>query len=380
MEFSHNLQMNKLGILIDEKDPRVCLNPAFAKRYINDLKCAIYMESNAGLKAGYTNADYSAVGVTVCDRQTVLSEAELLLTINHIDFQSGEIANKTVISILNPLFYPERLEAYMLPSVRLFSLDLMPRTSKAQSMDVLSSMASLAGYKSVIKAADLQSNVIPMLTTAAGTVKPLKVLVLGAGVAGLQAIATAKRLGAVVDAFDVRKSAGEEIKSLGANFIEVEGAAENQQAGGYAIEQTQEYLDRQRDMIDKYVRAASIVICTANIPGKKAPLLVQEESVKNMKPGSVIIDLAAEQGGNCALTENDRLIEVNGVRILGESFLARELAQTASNLLSANYFNFLKHYFDTAAENRAEDPIISGCLTIDNGVLVNDRIVTLVNQ
>lgn len=372
--------MNKLGILIDEKDPRVCLNPAFAKRYINDLKCAIYMESNAGLKAGYTNADYSAVGVTVCDRQTVLSEADLLLTINHIDFQSGEIANKEVISILNPLFYPERLEAYMLPSVRLFSLDLMPRTSKAQSMDVLSSMASLAGYKSVIKAADLQSNVIPMLTTAAGTVKPLKVLVLGAGVAGLQAIATAKRLGAVVDAFDVRKSAGEEIKSLGANFIEVEGAAENQQAGGYAIEQTQEYLDRQRDMIDKYVRAGSIVICTANIPGKKAPLLVQEESVKNMKPGSVIIDLAAEQGGNCALTENDRLIEVNGVRILGESFLARELAQTASNLLSANYFNFLKHYFDTAAENRAEDPIISGCLTIDNGVLVNDRIVTLVNQ
>jgi NAD(P) transhydrogenase subunit alpha len=218
-----------------------------------------------------------------------------------------------------------------------------------------------------------------MFTTAAGTIPPARVLVLGAGVAGLQAIATAKRLGAVVEAFDVRKAAGEEVRSLGAKFIEVEGAVENKDAGGYAVEQSEEFLRRQRELIDKHVSQASIVICTANIPGKKAPLLVEEESVYKMKFGSVIIDLASEQGGNCALTNNDKIIDINGVKIVGSSYLAREVPATSSQMLSGNYYQFLKHFKNIVNSEIQDDPIVNSCLVIQNGIVVNERVQQFMN-
>jgi NAD(P) transhydrogenase subunit alpha len=257
---------------------------------------------------------------------------------------------------------------------------MVPRSTKAQAMDVLSSVASLSGYKAVVKAADLYGSVFPMFTTAAGTIRPAKVLILGAGVAGLQAIATARRLGAIVDVFDVRSSSKEEVQSLGANFIEVAGANENQQAGGYAIEQTEAYLEKQRELIDRYVSNAAIVITTANIPGKRAPLLIEKSSVEKMKPGTVIIDLASEQGGNCALTVDQQLIEHKGVRIIGNSYLSRELPETASQLLATNYFNFLKHYMQLDAISRADDPILKGSMLIQDGEIVHERLVVLVKE
>lgn len=284
-----------------------------------------------------------------------------------------------MIGILNPLFMHHKLSDFNCKGLDLYSLDLLPRTTKAQSMDVLSSMQSLSGYKAVIKAAELHNAVLPMFTTAAGTIPPARVLVLGAGVAGLQAIATAKRLGAVVEAFDVRKAAGEEVRSLGAKFIEVEGAVENKDAGGYAVEQSEEFLRRQRELIDKHVSQASIVICTANIPGKKAPLLVEEESVYKMKFGSVIIDLASEQGGNCALTNNDKIIDINGVKIVGSSYLAREVPATSSQMLSGNYYQFLKHFKNIVNSEIQDDPIVNSCLVIQNGIVVNERVQQFMN-
>lgn len=371
--------MVKIGVLKEENDTRVCLNPTFVKRLINELKCEVLVEFEAGLQSGFENEQYLQSGAFVQDRNSILNEADTLLSISHIHGISELQTSKTFVSILNPLFHFHQLGAYFKPNFTVYSLDLMPRTSKAQSMDVLSSMASLAGYKSVIKAADMQSGIIPMFTTAAGTVRPMKVLVLGAGVAGLQAIATAKRLGAIVDAFDVRSSAGDEIRSLGANFIEVEGFVENETTGGYAVEQSKEYLQKQKEIIDKHIVSASIVICTANIPGKIAPILIDKETINQMKQGSIIIDLAAEQGGNCAYTKSGSLVEYNGVKILGDSYLAKELPETASNLLSANYFNFIKHYLNLDENQRLSDPIVNACLTTKEGRIVNERVLSYIN-
>lgn len=372
--------MKKIGILNEEHDTRVCLNPAFVKKIIKELKCDVFVEFQAGLQSGFEDEEYTLSGAQLHDKNFILKEADIILCINHVKSTLKEETPKTYFSILNPLFHTNLLTHYLDKGHTVYSLDLMPRSSKAQSMDVLSSMASLTGYKAVIKAAEIQSNMIPMLTTAAGTVKPTRVLVLGAGVAGLQAIATAKRLGAIVDAFDVRKSAGDEIRSLGANFIEVEGSVENEASGGYAVEQTKEYLTKQKELIDKHIAAASIVISTANIPGKKAPILIHKESVFKMKNGSVIIDLAAEQGGNCALTVNGKVVVSNGVKIVGNSFLASEIQTTASNLLSANYYNFLKHYLNTDSDHYAADQIINGCLTVKEGKIVNERVLSFINN
>lgn len=204
-----------------------------------------------------------------------------------------------------------------------------------------------------------------MFTTAAGTLTPAKVLILGAGVAGLQAIATARRLGAVVEAFDVRKSAGEEVRSLGATFIEVEGYTESSSAGGYAVEQSEEYQKKQKELIHNHIRTANIVISTANIPGRKAPLLIETRSVDAMMPGSVIVDLAAEQGGNCELSRNKETIQHNGVTIIGNSNLSADIPAAASRLLSNNFFSFLK--YKQKAENSVDDPLLSGSKILDNG-------------
>jgi H+-translocating NAD(P) transhydrogenase subunit alpha len=373
--------MKIIGILKEQNgDPRVCVGAPTAQKIIKDLGFEVLVEKNAGKESGFADEEYTQAGARVLERKEVCEKADILLFINHFRLPTTLPKSKILIGIVNPLFHYNQLMDFMVSEMDLYSLDLLPRTTKAQSMDVLSSMASLSGYKAVIKAAEIHNSVIPMFTTAAGTIKPAKVLVIGAGVAGLQAIATAKRLGAVVEAFDVRTAAGEEVRSLGAKFIEVEGAQENQAAGGYAVEQSEDYLRRQRELIDKHVSEAAIVISTANIPGRRAPLLIEAESVEKMQFGSVIVDLASEQGGNCALTQDEKIIEHNGVKIVGSSFLAREIPTTSSRMLSGNYFNFLKH-FKTIEEGEAtEDPIVDACRVIQNGKLVNERVKSFINQ
>lgn len=371
--------MRTIGILKEQNgDSRVCVTPQTVKKLIQELNYDVIVELHAGLQAGFKDNTYQEAGAQIGEFEEVFGKSDILLFINHLALPPQVEAPKTLISIVNPLYHFNFLASYFNSNLTLFSLDLVPRSSKAQSMDVLSSMASLAGYKAVIIASNLLSDVIPMFTTAAGTVKPAKVLVIGAGVAGLQAIATAKRLGASVDAFDVRKSAGEEVRSLGANFIEVEGASENIQAGGYAIEQTDDYVQRQKVLIDKYVSEASIVIATANIPGRKAPLLIEKSSVEKMKFGSVIIDLAAEQGGNCELTKDNQTIQHNGVTIVGNSHPVRELSATASQLLSTNYFNFLKHWKSVKLDGIENDTIVQDCLVIEDGKIVNERVKSFI--
>ncbi len=249
--------------------------------------------------------------------------------------------------MLNEVKYAERLKQ---SGARIFSLDLVPRSSIAQSMDVLSSLASLSGYKAVVSAAELFPGYFPMMTTAAGTVPPAKVLVLGAGVAGLQAIATAKRLGASVEAFDVRSAVKEEVESLGAKFVEVPGSVEDKAAGGYAVTQTPEYIQKQKELIHERASKADIIIATANIPGRKAPVLIENRTVEAMKPGSVIIDMASASGGNCELSKDNDQIEINGVKILGDSRLFHHLPKEASRLYSTNIYNFLKFVLKEGVE------------------------------
>lgn len=366
--------MKTIGVLKEQNgDPRVALIPQTVKKIISELKFTVFVEENAGEKAGFTNEDYLEAGADILTRNDIIKLLDIFLCIHPFVPPFSFDSSKMIVGVFNPLFFPKRIEAWKDQPVDLFSLDMVPRTTKAQAMDVLSSQASLAGYKAVIKGADLYSSVLPMFTTAAGTVRPAKVLILGAGVAGLQAIATAKRLGAIVEAFDVRKAAGEEVRSLGATFIEVEGAIESQQAGGYALEQTEEYLEKQRLLIDKHVSEASIVISTANIPGRKAPRLIENASVEKMKPGSVIVDLASEQGGNCALTVDNDIIRHKGVTIIGNAHLSREVSFTASQLLSANYFHFLKHWKQTTEKGILNDPILEGAQILQQGEIINER-------
>ncbi len=371
----------KLGILKEqESETRVSIVPSVVQRLIKELSFEVYFESGVGEKAGFSDADYIQAGAALMNRNEILELLDIITVINAFDTPFQPNSKKMLVSILNPLFRTQEVMKFRNPNLTVFSLDMVPRSTKAQAMDVLSSVASLSGYKAVVKAADLYGSVFPMFTTAAGTIRPAKVLILGAGVAGLQAIATARRLGAIVDVFDVRSSSKEEVQSLGANFIEVAGANENQQAGGYAIEQTEAYLEKQRELIDRYVSNAAIVITTANIPGKRAPLLIEKSSVEKMKPGTVIIDLASEQGGNCALTVDQQLVEHKGVRIIGNSYLSRELPETASQLLATNYFNFLKHYMQLDAISRADDPILKGSMLIQDGEIVHERLVVLVKE
>lgn len=371
----------KLGILKEQpEETRVSIVPAVVQRLIKELSFEVYFESGVGKKAGFSDADYIKAGAALMERKDILELLDIITIINSFDAPFQPNSKKMLVSVLNPLFRTQEIEKFRSPNLTVFSLDMVPRSTKAQAMDVLSSMASISGYKAVIKAAELYGSVFPMFTTAAGTIRPVKVLIIGAGVAGLQAIATAKRLGAVVNVFDVRSSAREEVKSLGANFIEVAGASESQDAGGYAIEQSEDYLEKQRALIDQYVSDSGIVISTANIPGKRAPLLIEKSSVEKMKPGAVIIDLASEQGGNCALTVDQKMIDHQGVKIVGNSYLSRELPETASQLLATNYFNFLKHYMQLDAISRTEDPIITASMLVHNGEMVNERLLSLLKD
>jgi NAD(P) transhydrogenase subunit alpha len=261
-----------------------------------------------------------------------------------------------------------------------FSLDMLPRTTRAQAMDVLSSQANIAGYKAVLTAANAYARYFPMFMTAAGSIAPAKVLILGAGVAGLQAIATAKRLGAIIEVFDTRPAVKEEVMSLGAKFIEVEGAADASKAGGYAVEQSEEFMQKQKAKIAESIAKADIVITTAQIPGKKAPTLITEEMIKAMRNGSVIVDLAAATGGNTPLTKNNETIKYNGVSIIGDSSLQSTMPSDASKMYGKNVLNFLQLIITKEGEINLnwEDDLVKGSCITHNGEVVHERVKTLV--
>lgn len=332
-----------IGILKSKGSPLVALTPDVAKKYIKDGH-EVILEPGAGNSAFFNDADYQDVKVWFEEEEQLIRSSDVILTDNHISVEKLEISKPEALIIgrFNPLVNKELAQAFATQSRMIFSLDQVPRTSIAQSMDILSSLASLAGYKAVILAAEKYAGYFPMMSTAAGTVPPAKVLVLGAGVAGLQAIATARRLGAVVEAFDVRSAVREEVKSLGAKFIEVEGSHEDKDAGGYAIEQSEEYIRLQKELIHERSIKADVIITTANIPGKKAPLLVEKRTVESMRAGSIIIDMASASGGNCELSEDEKEIHYRGITIIGNSKLYETSTREASRLYSSNLYNFVK--------------------------------------
>ena len=343
----------------------------------------VTVENGAGDKAFATDADYALAGATVSSRAQVIAGADVILSMHAPSpDETSSLRSKTIIGIYQPLFQPQLAKTWAEAGITSFSLDMLPRTTRAQSMDVLSSQANIAGYKAVLNAAHIYGRYFPMLMTAAGSIAPAKVLILGAGVAGLQAIATAKRLGAVVEVFDTRPAVKEEVMSLGAKFVEVEGAADASSAGGYAVEQTPEFMQRQKDKIAESIAKADIVISTAQIPGKKAPILITESMIQRMRKGSVIIDLAAATGGNSELTVNNQVVIYNGVSIVGNSALAAAMPSDASKLYGKNVFNFLQLLITKEANLHLnfEDDLVLGCCITHNGVVLHERIKTLLNK
>ena len=353
----------KLGIAKEPQDTRVAIVPPTLPK-LKDLGLEILIEENAGEKSFFPNEEYQE-NAKIVTRAELLEQSDILLSISPLsDDELKSISKETVlISQFEPYFDKTITDKLRGLGLRAFSMDMIPRTTLAQSMDVLSSMASVAGYKAVLEAARLLPRYFPMMITAAGSIRPAKVLVLGAGVAGLQAIATARRLGAMVEAFDTRSAAKEEVLSLGAKFIEVEGAVEDTGAGGYAVQQSEDFLKRQRAEVQNRASKSDIIITTAQVRGRKAPLLVPKETVEKMKAGSVIVDLAASTGGNCELTQNNELVQHHGVYILGNSNLASLMPQDASLMYSNNVLNFLKLAVKDGALNLDMDnEIISGAL------------------
>jgi NAD(P) transhydrogenase subunit alpha len=371
-----------IGILKEPQgEARVSMLPEAVKTLLS-WNTEVWVESTAGDSAYASDSTYESAGAKIKNRQDLLSQSDILIGIQAIP--TDEIGTMKAEAVwfgqLNALYSPE-LTKYLIEHKRTaFSMELVPRTTRAQSMDVLSSMATVSGYKAVLMAAGLLPRFFPMFMTAAGSITPARVLILGAGVAGLQAIASARRLGASVFAFDVRQAAKEEVLSLGAKFVDVEGAKEDKGAGGYAVEQSEDFLQRQKDTIHEHAMKADVIITTAQIPGRKAPLLVEERTVRSMKPGSVIIDLAASSGGNCALSQPDQTVEVNGVRIVGVGNLAAEMPQDASKMYGKNYLNFLKLIIkDGALDLNFDDDIVKGTCVCHAGEPISERIIQMQN-
>jgi NAD(P) transhydrogenase subunit alpha len=353
-----------LGICAEQHDRRIALVPKSVAKLVK-AGASVWVEKGAGDSASYADKDFAEAGAQLADRQSVIQSADVLLSIYppSRDALSEWPKGKTLVSQFKPFFDHDIGDHLQSAGFTAYSLDMIPRTTLAQRMDVLSSMASIAGYQAVLAAARLLPRFFPMMITAAGSIKPAKVLVLGAGVAGLQAIATAKRLGAIVEAFDVRAAAKEEVESLGGRFVEVEGAQDDAAAGGYAVEQTEEFKRRQAETIQAHARQADVIITTAQLRGKRAPILVEAATVEAMQAGSVIIDLAASTGGNCALTQDQKTIVHQGVTILGHSDLAQEMPQNASELFSNNLYNFLELFLqDGEWVADLENEIISSTL------------------
>ena len=369
----------KIGIL---KEPafenRVAITPENVAALLKLKVQAILVESDAGKAAFVSNADYEAAGATIGTADDIIKNADIIVKIHPLDDAGFDklAGGKVYLAMLSPLSNKPLVNAMLAKNITSFSLDNIPRTTRAQAMDVLSSMATAAGYKAVLLAATHLPTFFPMFMTAAGTIKPAKVLILGAGVAGLQAIATARRLGAVVEAFDVRAAAKEEVLSLGAKFVEVEGAADDKAAGGYAVEQDETYKKRQAQLIHDHALQSNVVICTAQIPGRKAPLLIPKNTIEQMKAGAVIVDLAASTGGNCELTQNDQIISHNGVTIIGNSNLPASIPADASKMFGKNVVNLLKLIIDKEGQLNLnfEDDIVKGTCVTHNGQIVSERV------
>lgn len=372
-----------LGILKEtNNDKRVSLLPEQAAVLVAK-QVSVLVETGAGNAAYASDATYTDKNVTVKDRASVLSTSDLVLSINPLS--SAEMAQlkpgAVVLGTFQPLFNTDLVKQAIDKKASLFSMDMIPRTTRAQSMDVLSSQANIAGYRAVLLAATMFPKYFPMFMTAAGSIPPAKMVIIGAGVAGLQAIATAKRLGAVVEVSDTRPQVKEEVMSLGAKFIEVEGAADASKAGGYAVEQSEEFKQRQQQRLAESIAKADIIITTAQIPGKKAPILITDAMLKSMKPGSVVIDLAAATGGNTAVTKNNETIVYEGVTILGNSNLASDMPSDASKLYGKNILNFLQLIItkEGALELNFEDDLVKGCCMAHEGAVANERIAALIN-
>lgn len=347
------------------------------------IKASVLVEKGAGEGCFLADQEYVKAGANIAGRAEVLSKADLIISIAPptADEIKSLRQGQVLLCTMSPLGNKSLMEQINAAQLTGFSMDFIPRTTRAQAMDVLSSMASVAGYKAVLRAAYELPHFFPMYITAAGSIKPSKVLILGAGVAGLQAIATSRRLGAVVEAFDVRSAVKEEVQSLGAKFVEVAGASEDKAAGGYAIEQTEEYKQKQAQAIHDHAAKSDVIICTAQIPGRRAPILIKKETVEAMKPGSVIIDLAASTGGNCEVTVNDQTIFHHGVKVIGESNFPATMSIDASKMYGKNVLNFLKLIVDKEGNlnlNFSDDIVKGTCIT-HNGEVVNDRVKLSLN-
>src|SRR5882724_10800867 len=359
-------------------EARVALMPDSVQKLVA-AKASVLIESGAGLGAARTDDDYIAGGASVvADRNALLANADVLVVVSRPsaeDFKKMK-QGAVVLGFLRPLDEPAKLTPALENGLTTFSMELVPRITRAQAMDALSSMATVAGYKAVLLGADRIPRMFPLLMTAAGTVPPARVLVLGAGVAGLQAIATARRLGAVVEGYDVRAAAGEQVRSLGATFLEVDlGGIKTEDAGGYAIELSPEAMDRGRALIAEHAKTADVAITTAQVPGRRAPLLITEAAVNGMKRGSVIIDLAGATGGNCALSKADETVEREGVTILAPTNLPGTVPVHASQLYSRNVTAFLTLLINEGSLNidMNDDVVGPSCVT-HRGQLVNQRV------
>ena len=359
----------RIGSVLEnqELEKRISITPDIIKKYTS-LGFEVFLSENYGRHLGIYDDEYLKLGAKISkDYKEIISSSDIIVQLGMLpDDKSSLIKeNQILIGVLDPYNNKDKLESLAKKKIKLFSLELLPRITRAQSMDILSSQANLAGYKAVIESFANFEKAIPMMMTAAGTIPAAKVLVVGAGVAGLQAIATAKRMGAIVFATDVRMASKEQVESLGGKFLTVEGSENLETEGGYAKEASDDFKNKQEQLLSETLKKIDIVICTALIPGKKAPLIIKDGMIKNMQPGSVIYDLAAIQGGNTAFTEVNKIIEKNGVKIMGESNILNRLPFSSSSLYAKNVFNFVDNLFnkkDKKLSINLEDEIVEKTL------------------
>ncbi len=359
----------KIGSILENKDieKRIAITPEIVKKYIS-LGFEICISENYGSHLGIRDKEYLDLGVKISKNDTeIINNSDVVVQLGILSDDKSSLLrkNQSLIGVLNPYDNKEKLSKLVKKKINIFSLELLPRITRAQSMDILSSQANLAGYKAVIESFANFEKAIPMMMTAAGTIPAAKVLVVGAGVAGLQAIATAKRMGAIVFATDVRMASKEQVESLGGKFLTVEGSENLETEGGYAKEASDDFKKKQEELLSETLKKIDIVICTALIPGKKAPVIIKDDMINQMQSGSVIYDLAAIQGGNTAFTEVDKIVEKNGVKIMGESNILNKLPVSASGLYAKNMFNFVDNLFDKESKKiniNLDDEIIDKTL------------------
>ena len=367
-----------IGILKESPgENRVAMLPESVATLVK-MNVNLLVESGAGLTSFASDKQYEEAGAKIQPKKEVVSGADLLIKIQPPTAE--EIAlmreGQVIMSVLNPYFNGDLIKDLAKRKITAFSMDVVPRTTRAQAMDILSSMATVAGYKAVLTSANTLPKFFPMFMTAAGTIKPANLLILGAGVAGLQSIATARKLGAVVYVFDVRAAVKEEVVGLGGKFVDVEGATDDKSAGGYAVEQTEEFKQRQAKAIHDQAVKSDVIICTAQIPGRKAPLLIRKETVEAMNPGSVIIDLAASTGGNCEVTKDNETIIHQGIKVIGNSQFPTDMPTDASRMYGKNMINFLKLIItkEGALNLNWDDDIVKGTAVTHGKEIVHERV------